>query len=522
MKNIRSYVVAAIAVAVTAGNAWADDLIIGTRALPTSMDPHFHNTQVNVQITNHVFDPLVGQDHNQQLTPRLAMSWKPLDDTTWEFKLRRGVKFQDGTPFTADDVLFTFERAPNVPNSPSGFGLYIKGKKLVKVDDHTFRITTESPYPLTPHDLARFGIVSRKNGDGATTADYNAGKATIGTGPYKFVEWMRGDRMVLEANPDYWGGKAKWDKVTLKPIKAGPSRIAALLNGDVDVIDNVPTVDVASLRKNPNLVVSQGPSNRIIFLNVDSNRDITPNVTTNDGKPMFPNPLRKWEVRKAISMAIDRKAIQERVMEGLSVPTGQLVTDGFFAYDPNLKVEPYDPEGAKKLLAKVGLADGFHLTISGPNDRYVNDAKIVETIAQMLTRIGIKTSVKTHPKSVYFTMGSNLEFSLSLFGNGAHTGGPFLTMKGVLHTYNNEAGYGRTNRGRYSNVRFDKLFEQAERTVDTAKRKQLMLEATRVVINDLGFIPIHHQVSTWATRKGLRYQARTDENTLAESVLKTN
>src|SRR3546814_826901 len=236
----------------------------------------------------------------------------------------------------------------------------------------------------------------------------------IGTGPYKFVEWVKGDRIVLEANPDYWGGKPQWDRVEFKPISSGPARVAALLAGDVDVIDVVPTVDIRKLKKNKDVVLSSGVSNRIIYLHMDQQRDKTPFVTTKDGAPLDKNPLKDIRVRRAISKAINREAIVDRVMEGAAIPAGQLLPEGFFGVHPNLPPEKYDPDGAKKLLKQAGYPDGFGLTIHGPNDRYINDAKIAEAVAQMLTRIGIPTTVDTMPKSVYFTPAPALELRFIL------------------------------------------------------------------------------------------------------------
>ena len=351
------------------------------------------------------------------------------------------------------------------------------------------------------------------------------GKSAIGTGPYKFVEWVKGDRYVLEANPDYWGGwngHPKWDRVILKPISSGPSRVAALLSGEVDVIDAVPTVDVARLESDPNIAVFKSPSNRLIYLTVDSGRDVSPFVKTNDGADMFPNPLRKWEVRMALSKAIDRKAIVAHVMEGLAFATGQIIPEGFFAYSKNLPVETYDPAGAKELLARVGLADGFRVTVHGPNNRYVNDSKIVEAVAQMLTKVGIKTEVHTMPKSVFFAANAEYppRFSITLQGYSAPTGGPENPLRGALYTHSPETGWGFVNDGRYSNERFDVVLKEAMITVNPAERERLWREATEIVMNDLGFIPLHHQVNIWATRKDLFYEARSDENTLAMSVSK--
>jgi peptide/nickel transport system substrate-binding protein len=503
--------------------AGAQELTVGLANEPTAIDPHYHNLTPNNAFAASIFDTLILQDEKQRLIPGLAVSWKPLDDLTWEFKLRQGVKWHDGSPFTADDVLFSFERVPNVPNSPSSFAAFTKGKTLTKIDDYTIQIKTGAPQPLTPNDVSQVFIISKKAASGATTADFNSGKAAIGTGPFKFVEWVPNDRIVIERNDDYWGKKPEWAKVLIKPIKSGPARIAALLAGDVDMIDDVPTTDIATLKTNDKLSLSQGVSNRVIYLHLDQDRDDSPFVKAKDGGKIK-NPLKDLRVRQAISKAINREAIVERVMEGVAIPAGQLLPEGFFGVSPNLKPEPYDPEGAKKLLADAGLPDGFKLTIHGPNDRYINDAKIAEAIAQMLTRVGIETAVETMPKSVYFKRasaggpGGTPEFSFVLVGWGAGTGEASSPLKALVHTYDKSKGMGASNRGRYSNPKLNKLIEQALATVADGKREVLLQQATEIAIKDLAVIPLHYQVNTWAARKGLKYKARTDERTLYKSV----
>ena len=522
MKRITLGLLGAVAAVLLAGTVGAADLRVGLKLEPSSIDPHYHNLGPNNSAARHIFDRLVHTNEKQQLGPGLAVSWKPLSDTVWEFKLRQGVKFHDGSPFTADDVLFTFERAPNVEASPSSFALYTKGKTLEKIDDFTIHITTERPYPLMPNDLSTINIISKKHGEGAKTADYNSGKAAIGTGPYKFVEWVPGDRLVLEKNPDYWGEKAAFDHVVIKPINSDPTRVAALLAGDVDMIDLVPTADIAQLKTNPKVVLSQGVSNRVIYLHLDHDRDDSPFVTGTGGK----NPLKDVRVRKAISKAINRPAIVEKVMEGIAIPAGQLLPEGFFGVSPNLKAEAYDPEGAKKLLAEAGWGGGFGLTLHGPNDRYINDDKIAQAIGQMLTRVGIKAKIETMPRSVYFSRASRggpnktPEFSFILVGWGAGTGEASSPLKSLLHTYDKARGFGASNRGRYSNPEVDKIIEDALATVDDAKREKLLQKATEIAINDLGIIPLHYQVNTWATRPGLAYTPRTDEATLLMNVVK--
>ena len=503
-----------------ASQALAQELRIGLASEPSSMDPHFHNLTPNNSMAVHMFDRLVMPDSNQQLTPGLAESWQAIDDTTWEFKLRQGVKWHDGSPFTADDVVFTFERAPAVEGSPSSFGTYIKGKTVKKIDDHTVHIMTEKPYPLMPNDVMTFSIISQAAGEGAKTEDYNSGKATMGTGPYKFVEYVPGDRIVLERNDDYWGEKPEWTKVTFKPIKSAPARVAALLAGDVDLIAQTPTTDIERLKNEPDVALASGASNRVIYLHLDHAREDSPFVKANGGGPIS-NPLRDPRVRLAISKAINRDAIVERVMENVAIKAGQLLPEGFFGVSPNLKPVDYDPAGAKQLLADAGVGDGFEMTIHSPNDRYINDAKIAEAVAQMLTRIGIKTAVETMPRSVYFQRASSggpnntPEFSFILVGWGAGSGEASSPLKSLIHTYDKERGFGASNRGRYSNPEVDQLIEEALATVDDTKRANLLAEATEKAIQDGAIIPLHYQVNTWATRKGISYEPRTDEWTVA-------
>ena len=496
-------------------------LKIGLKAEPSSMDPHYHNLTPNNMMSEYTFDKLIKQDNKQNLKPGLAVSWKPINDLTWEFKLRQDVKFHDGSPFTAEDVKFTLERGPNVPNSPSSFSRYMNHiKKVEIIDDNTIRFTTADPFPLMATYLSTFTVISKKHGEGAATKDYNSGKAMVGTGPFKFVEWVPGDRIVYARYDDYWGEKPEWEKVILKPISNSSARVAALLAGDVDLIDFVPTADIEKLKKNPKLTMDRSVSNRVIYLHIDSNRDVSPFVTDINGQAMTKNPLKDVRIRRAISMAINRPAIVSKVMEGNAIAAGQLLPDGFFAVSPNLKPVAYDPEGAKKLMADAGWGDGFGLTIHGPNNRYVNDAKICQAVAQMLTRVGIKTKVDTMPKNVFFPRGTKLEFSFMLVGWGSGTGEPSSPLGALLHTYDKESGYGGTNRGRFSNKEMDAALEEAMRTVDREKHKALLIKATEIAMEDVGIIPLHYQVNIWAMQKGLTYTARTDGYTLAIDVHK--
>jgi peptide/nickel transport system substrate-binding protein len=514
----------AAAILLAGASASAESVKVGLFAEPSSMDPHYHNLGPNNAFASNIYEALILQDENQKLMPGLAVSWKPLNDTTWEFKLRQGVKFHDGSDFNADDVIMTFERAPNVANSPSTFGTYLKGKTFKKIDDYTVHAITEKPYPLMPVDLSQIVIISDKVGKEVTTSDFNSGKAAIGTGQYKFVEWKPGDHITLVRNDAYWGAKGAFEGIEVKPIKSNPSRVAALLAGDVDFIDNVPTADIERLKGDSNVLLASGISNRVIYLHMDRFRDDSPYITGANGK----NPLNDLRVRKAISKAINREAIVERVMEGVAIPAGQLLPPGFFGTSPNLKPEPYDPEGAKKLLAEAGYPKGFGMTIHGPNDRYINDAKIAQAIGQMLTRVGIDMKVETMPKSVFFSSASRggpdgtPKYSFILVGWGSGTGEASSPLKSLIHTVDKAGGFGASNRGRYSNPEVDALIEKALATVDDAAREKLLAAATEKSMNDLGVIPLHYQVNTWATRKasGLKYLPRTDERTQFGSLVK--
>jgi peptide/nickel transport system substrate-binding protein len=495
--------------------ALAADLVVGLGTDVTAIDPHYHNLTPNNNVAAHIFGYLVERNEKSQLQPGLATEWRTVDPLTWEFKLRRGVKFHDGSDFTAADVVASIERVPTVPNSPSPFTAYTKQiKEMILVDPYTIRFRTATPYPLMPSDMTQVAIIS-KSALKASTDDFNSGKAAIGTGPYKLVRYAKGDRIELARNDAYWGGKTPWEKLTLRLLPQDAARVAALLSGDVQVIENVPTSDVVKLKQDKRLAIYRTVADRLIYLHMDSDRDLSPFVTDKAGKPLAKNPLRDPRVRKAISKAINRPAIVEKVMEGEAIPAGQLVPDFLFGATKNLKVEPYDPAGAKRLLAEAGYPEGFGLTIHTPNNRYVNDAKVAQAVAQMLARVGIDTKVVAMPSSTYFTQATELKFSFMLVGWSTGTGEASSSLKALLMTYNRDRGYGNANRGRYSNAKVDALTEDALQIVDDAKREAMLQRATELAINDTGIVPLHFQVNLWATRDGISYVPRTDENTLA-------
>ena len=512
---------ALVAAALITTSAQAQDVRIGVSAEPSSMDPHFHNLTPNNQIMRHIFEPLVFMDSRQAVKPGLAQSWKVVDDKTWEFKLQPNVKFHDGSDFTTDDVIATLARAPDVPKSPASFAPYIRGKKVEKIDDLTFRIITETPNPLMLNQLAQFGIISKKNKDMATE-DYNSGKAAVGTGPYKFAEYVAGDRVVMTRNDSHWGGKPAWGKVTIKAVKSDPTRVAALLSGDLDIIETVPTADVQRLKKDTRLALGSALSNRVIYFHLDRHRAETPYIKARDGSAIR-NPLNDLKVRQALSMALNRPAIVERIMEGEAEPASQFVPESYPGTSKKLKPTAFNLDGAKKLLAEAGLPNGFRMTIHGPNGRYANDAKILEAAGQMWSRLGLEVSVESIPSANFFSRASTggaggvPEFSLFLVGWSAGTGETSDSVKALIATFDRAAGMGAANRGRYSNPKVDELTRIAIATVDDAKRNALLAEATEIAMADIGIIPIHYPLNTWAARKDIAIEPRSDEYTLAMS-----
>jgi peptide/nickel transport system substrate-binding protein len=501
-------------------NASAQQITIGLGGDVTSIDPHYHNLTPNNNVADHIFGTLLNTDAKQRLQPGIAESWRPVDELTWEFKLRKGIKFHDGSELTAEDVAFSIDRTGKVPNSPAPFTLYTKQvTEAIVVDPYTLRLKSATPYPNMAVEIATVQIVSKKAATGASTDDFNTGKAAIGAGPYKLVRFARGDRIELARHDGYWGPKPPWEKVTLRLLTNDAARVAALLSGDVQAIENIPTADMAKLSKNPGMSVFRAVSNRVIYLHLDSGRDKSPFVTDKAGQPLEKNPLKDVRVRRAMSKALNRPAIVDRVMEGLAVPAGQFLPDGMFGVSPRLKVEAYDPEGARKLLAEAGYPNGFGLTIHTPNNRYVNDEQIAQAVAQMLTRIGIVTKVDAMPANVYFTRAGKLEFSFMLVGWGSATGEMSSPLKSLVATYSKEKGRGPANRGRYSNPQLDDIIEKALVTVDDKAREGLLQQAVEIAMNDVGVITTHFQVNTWATRRGISYAARSDERTLAMSFV---
>jgi len=493
-------------------SAQAADLRIGLAADVTSMDPHFLNIAPNINIAWHVFDALTHVDEDARLIPGLAVSWRAIDATTWEFKLRRGVRFHDGAELTAEDVAFSIERTFQVPNGQfRTFTQRIVGKEVV--DAHTLRLKTATPYAMVPYDLNSVFIVSKKAAARSGPEDFDSGKAMIGTGPFRFVRFARGDRVELARNDGYWGAKSPWEKVTFRIVPTDPARLAGLLSGELDAIEQVPTADLPRIRRDARLQTAQKVSWRTIFFYLDQYRDRAPGLADKTGKPLERNPFRDLRVRQALSKAIHRQAIAERLMDGAALPASNLVSPPVFGHAPDLKPEPYDPEGAKRLLAEAGYPQGFSMTLSATNNRYVNDEQIAQSVAQMLARVGVRARVEALPVNAYLPKARKGEFAFAMLGWGSFSGD--LALRSLLATADPDKGFGAFNWSGYSNPRVDAFLERAFASVDEKRREALARDAMRLAMRDYAVIPLHHQVTTWAMRKALAYAPRTDEFTFA-------
>jgi peptide/nickel transport system substrate-binding protein len=499
----------------------AQTLTMAVGAPVTSLDPHYHQLSPNNAVADMIFDKLVNTDSQARRVPGLATEWQAVEPNVWEFKLRQGVRFHNGNEFTAEDVAFTLDRLPKVPNSPSSFAIYSRPIQAVEiVDPHTIRFRTAEPYPLLPLDMTNVRILDRETHENATTEDFNAVRAAVGTGPYKAVSHRNGDRIEFERNDAYWGPAPGFQRVTYRMITNEAARSAALLAGDVDFIDQVPTSDLARLRGDQRIATSETVGLRLIFLGLDHLRaagENSPFVTDNDGRPLGRNPLKDVRVRRALSMAIDRSAIAARIMEGAATPSGQFLPPGVFSHVPDLPAPPLDPEGAKRLLAEAGYPQGFRITLHGPNDRYINDARIIQAIGQMWTRIGVRTTIEAQTWTTFVGRASRQELSSFLIGWGSNPDGSH-PLRNIMATYSRERGWGASNRGRYSNPEVDKLLEASLAELDEEKRERMVIDAQRMGFQDVGIIPLHIQTNIWAMRRGLQHEARNDELTRAQDV----
>ncbi len=492
----------------------AADLKIGLMAPATTLDPHFTNAGQNLAVAEHFFDTLVRTDTDGKFVPGLAESWRLVDDTTWEFKLRNA-RFSDGTPLTVEDVIWSIERPATILSSTASLTIYTKaivGKEVV--DARTLRLKTKGPYPLLLPDLANIAIVSRKATEGLLTEDFRTGKGVVGTGPYRLVSYDPENRVAMTANEHFWGGKPQWDNVELRFLPNDGARLSALLSGNVDAIETVPSADIAALRGNKAFTIGEKTSYRFVFLFLDSGREKSPGVTASDGGPLKANPLADVRVRQAINLAIDRGAIADRLMEQLALPTGNMVLKTMSGYLDSIK-PAYDPKRARELLAEAGYPNGFRLNFFATNNRLMNDAKVSQAIAQMLTRVGIRTSLDSVPFSVITTRYAKGDVSAAMMSWPVPTGEASFPFRALIACPDKERGWGLVNWGHYCNPKLDATMANALALMDDGARTRVLEDAVRMIHADMPIVPLYFQVSTWAARTGIGIAARSDERTSA-------
>lgn len=493
----------------------ADELRIGTKVVPSSMDPHYHASGENSTMLPHVYDALVRLDENLHARPALATSWRIVSDTVWEFELRRGVVFHDNTPFTAEDVAFTFARIPNVKNSPGSYEVFTRRIARVEVvSPYRVRFHTRGPHPLLEHDLSGIMILPHHLGADVDTRAFNAGHAALGTGPYRLVSWRPGSDMRLARNERYWGARPEWDSVHFIPIGSNPTRIAALLNREVDLIEDVALADRERLMSNRSVRAYESPLARLMFVHLDSARESSPFVRGADGRALPQNPLRDARVRRALSLALNREAIIEHLLDGAGVPASQVLPARFEGANSMLLPDRYDPAAARRLLREAGYPNGFRITLHATSDRYPNDARVAQAIAQMWWRIGVITEVETLTRNVFFPAAARQEFSAYFAGWGETSVANALA--GLIHSYNPGRGMGAGNRARYANAEVDALVDQALATVDARRRNTLLAQAQQIAFrDDQGLIPLYHPTASWASVTDLTYDANVEGATQA-------
>ncbi|MFN3673416.1 MAG: ABC transporter substrate-binding protein [Bosea sp. (in: a-proteobacteria)] len=522
LRHTRLAALAALLAVTVSSAALAQNLTIGVRAGPDSIDPHFTATGTHAESLKHVFDTLTWSGDKLQIEPRLALSWKAIQPSVWEFKLRPGVKFHDGSDFTAEDVKFSIERIP-VVSGPNPTTIYVRRVKEVKIiDPLTVHMITDGPAPNLPNDFIRLFIVSHKAAAGLTKDNaneaFNSGKAAIGTGPYKFVSWTPKDQMVLERFDGFWGEKEPWARVVRKELPNDAARVAQLKAGQVDIIVRAPASDVATLKRDPKLSVSTIDTVYVFNMEIDL-RDKSPQVAGKDGMPLAKNPLQDPKVREAIDLAIDRPALVEIAMEGLGAPVNQLVTSNIAGFNKTLPVLKPDLAKAKKLMEEAGYPNGFKVTFSFTNDRLPGDRQVGTSIAQMLARIGVDVTANAQPGAVFFPARTRAEFSMAMSGWGTLTGEANYTLSSVVHSNDPAKKLGAFNVLGYKNEKLDKLIEDASVELDEAKRNDFLAQANAIVATDRPRIPIVAVGSAWAMQKDkVTIAPRVDEDTLAMDI----
>ncbi len=471
-----------------------------------SMDPHSLNESLQLSFDSSIYESLVGRGKDMAVVPLLATKWRQTSPTVWRFDLRKGVKFHDGTPFTADDVLFSFKRATDAGSDMRGYTAPIK--EVRKISDVVVDIETVSPFPILPDTLTVFAIMSKawceqnkaeRPVDRRKGIENTASFKANGTGPFRLKERQPSVRTVIVRNFNYWDKvESNVDEVVFTPIGNDATRVAALLSGETDVMEPVPLQDIERIKASPNLTVLQGPELRTIFLGMDQKRDELLSSSVK-GK----NPFKDKRVRQAFYQALDEETIKARVMRGAAAPTALMIGPGVRGFLPDMnKRLPYDVDAAKKLLADAGYPNGFEVGMNCPNDRYVNDAAICQAVAANLARIGVKVNLQTETKVSYFPKILRRDTSFYLLGWTPSTADAHDALYNLMASPTDK-GQGQYNLGAYSNPKLDDLTTRIQTETDKGKRDEMIREAFKIHQDDVGHIPLHQQALAWAYNKNV-------------------
>ncbi len=466
--------------------AQAADLVIGMEQVPRSLDPHAGSADGRA-VLSHLYDPLIQQDETLALRPALAESWRLIDPATWEIRLRADAHFQDGTPVTAEDVVFSIARLRHDATGPGWHrAALFRIIRTEILDPGMLRLVTDTPQPLLPVDLAALFIVSRASPD-------DPGRQ-IGSGPYLVESFHPGESLALRASPSYWGAAPAWNQVELRGIPAESDRLAALLDGDVDLIAAVPPREVDRIMAQGRHVASIRAAHTS-FIAFDQLHTVTPFVSDSEGKQIG-NPFHDVRVRRALSLAIDRSVLVGRVMAGHATAASQLVPPGSPGASAKLPEEAADPTQARRLLAEAGFPDGLILTLHGPAGRRPGDAETLRAVAEMWSRVGVRTNPVALPWAIYaITRGRN---EYSVYQAASPGADPMRTLVSVLHTPDAEARLGWRNPGFYSNPKVDDLLMQAAANFDPAARNALLATAAETAMVDQPVIPLYYPDDLWA------------------------
>jgi len=485
-------------------------------------DPMAQNELLTNSINGHVYEPLVMRGRKLEIIPGLATSWKQTGPTTWVFNLRKGVKWHDGSDFTADDVVFSWTR---MQGPTSQFRVYANNVGTAKkIDDHTVEFTQPFPLPVMLETLANSLFIMNKNwcekNNATKTQDFTnkeesyTARNAMGTGPYTLVSRDPDVKSVFKKNPNWWGYKEKGDsyaggnvdEIVYSPIKEGNTRMAALISGQLDFVLDPPPQDVDKLKQDKGVKVYEGRENRVIFLQMDQARDELL-YSSVKGK----NPFKDVRVRKAFYQAIDVNAINKTVMRGLSVPTAVNLPNPTLAGIPKEmdKRHPFDIAASKKLLAEAGYPNGFEVQLDCPNNRYINDEKICVAVAGMLAKVGVNIKVNAIPRAQYFPKAQKMDVSFCMLGWGGATTDAIFTLQPVLHS-RNDKGDGDYNWGNYKDAEFDALIDSAKGDTDAKHRQQTINKAMQMFHDKVLMIPLHLQVIPWASRANTSVIHRAD------------